>query len=68
MMTSGPQGGYNLDSKGLPHVTFQSPLHCGDGESLAHAVIKLYPDEVVIEGEGLVPSRRLSKTNETIKM
>ena len=51
-------GGYIKDTRGIHHVTLQSPLEA-IGDELAFATLDVYAQRIVLRGEGRVPSREL---------
>lgn len=52
------EGGYHLDTTGIHHVTFESPLEC-TLDTVAFATVHVFGDRLEIEGAGKVPSRKL---------
>ena len=53
-------GGYSYNSETQTHhVTIQSPLNAPVETPMAHGVVELFPDRILIQGRGIVPSREL---------
>ena len=53
------QGGCCVDQRGIPHITFQAPLEAV-GDETSFATVEIVNKQVIVHGEGRVPSRKFS--------
>uniref|UniRef100_A0A6B2LBD7 Calcineurin-like phosphoesterase domain-containing protein n=1 Tax=Arcella intermedia TaxID=1963864 RepID=A0A6B2LBD7_9EUKA len=52
------KGGYTLDDHGIHHLTFFAPLEVPQDQN-AFGTIHVYPNKLLLAGNGLIPSRTL---------